>query len=309
MTVRSWRGCAALLAVGMGCGTPADTPAADSSSGDVTPTSTTDDPTVQPTVQPTMDPTMDPTVDPASSTTMDPTSDTGVPDTTESGEDSSTTEDTTTGEIQACSTFEQDCPDGLKCMPYDDSGGATWNATGCFPIADEPAALGEACEANGASGEDTCDEGLMCWGDPGECIAMCGGTPAVPECVEETSCTISNGGAVAVCLPACDPLLADCGDGEACYPVGPASFGCAPVGNAVQGEACAFINSCASGYLCAGGQVVADCNAQGCCTAYCDLSDPLDDCAGTGDGMECVAYYPEGMAPEGYESLGICAAL
>jgi hypothetical protein len=307
--MRAWRGCAALLAAGMGCAAPSDPTAADSSSsGDGPPTTTGEDPTVQPTVGSTVDPGT--TSADSSTTTIDAstTTDTGVLDTTESGEDATTTEGTT-GEIQDCSTFEQDCPDGFKCMPYDDTGGFIWNATGCFPIADEPAALGGACESNGASGVDTCDEGLMCWGEPGECVAMCEGTPNMPECGEQTSCTISNDGAVAVCLPACDPLLDDCGDGAACYAVGAGTFVCAPEGASGQGEGCQFVNSCASGFLCAAAQVVADCNAQACCTAFCDLADPLDDCAGTGDGMSCVAFFGDGMAPPGYESLGVCILL
>lgn len=303
MKTGSLRGCVASLVAAMGCTAPVDPSAADSSTGDVTPTSTSGEPIPDPSVDPSVDSTIDPST----------TTETGVPDTTESGEDSSTTtvDDTTTGGVLECSTFDQDCPEGFKCMPYDDAGGGTWNTTGCFPIVDEPVGLGEACEFinGGASGEDTCDEGLMCWGEPGECLALCGGTPAMAECPEQSACTISNGGAVAVCLPSCDPLLDECGEAQACYPVGPEAFGCAPAGGAGQGEACQFINSCAQGLMCAGGDIVAGCNAAGCCTAFCDTGDPTDDCADTGEGMACVPFFAEGMAPAGYESLGVCAAL
>lgn len=298
------RRCVVLLVVTVGCAAPVD-PAADgsSSSGDPTPPATTEGPNPDPTIDPSVDSTIDPSTTSESS---------GVPETSTSVDDTSTTDDTTTGGILECSTFEQDCPDGFKCMPYDDTGGGTWNTTGCFPIADDPVGLGETCEGigGGATGEDTCAAGLMCWGAPGgECLALCEGNPAMPQCGEATSCSISNGGAVAVCLPSCDPLLEDCGEGQACYAVGPAEFGCAPEGGAAQGESCTFINDCGSGLLCAGGEVVAGCESQGCCTAYCDLSDPTDDCSGTGEGMACVAMFAKGMAPEGLESVGICAAL
>ena len=43
------------------------------------------------------------------------------------------------------------------------------------------------------------------------------------------------------------------------------------------------------------------CDGAGCCTPFCDLTAPV--CP---DGLECLAFYEEGQAPQCFEDVGVC---
>jgi hypothetical protein len=158
----------------------------------------------------------------------------------------------------------------------------------------------------------------MCWNvDPetnlGVCVPFCMGSEANPICEDpSTTCTIANEGALILCLPNCDPLLQDCQEGEACYPVGD-TFVCGPDVSGEMGlfgEPCAFINVCDPGLFCAGPDIVPDCQgASGCCSSFCDTSDPeaSANCPGAAGGQECTPWFDEGQAPPGLENVGACA--
>ena len=268
-------------------------------------------------------------------TTIDPTNDTNPPGTGTGGESSGGAD--TAGETGAvflvppdgggvsfeCDLFAQDCPEGEKCMPWANDGGSSWNATRCSPIDDNPGQPGDECtvEGSGTSGIDSCDLGSMCWDvDPetniGSCVPMCTGDEANPICEDpDTSCSIANDGAIVLCLPACDPILQDCPEGQACYPIQDA-WVCAPDASGetgVYGDPCEFINVCDPGYICLDASTVptgqACEGAAGCCTAVCDLTDPQGDaqCEGAAGGQTCQPWYEEGNAPPGYEDVGACA--
>jgi hypothetical protein len=199
-------------------------------------------------------------------------------------------------------------------------GGSSWNATKCSPLDPMPGQPGDACtvEGSGDSGVDDCDIGSMCWDvdqetNMGTCVAFCQGSDANPSCDDPTTtCSITNGGVLILCLPTCDPLLQDCTDGNACYPLGDA-FVCAPDASGesgTYGEACEYLNVCDPGLFCANAAVVPDCQgSQGCCSEYCEFDDPeaSANCSGSAGGQECVAYFAEGMAPPGFENIGVCA--
>lgn len=219
-----------------------------------------------------------------------------------------------------CDMFAQDCPTGEKCMPYANDGGNSWNATRCSPIAENPGQPGDPCtvEGTGVSGIDDCDIASMCWDvDPetnmGVCVAMCTGDESNPICEDpDTSCAIVNEGALVLCLPACDPLLQDCADGQACYPVFE-DWQCVPDASGemgVYGDPCEYINVCDPGLACLGAAAVPDCQGSvGCCSEICDVTDPAGDaqCTGAPDGQTCQIWYEEGSAPPGYEDVGVCA--
>lgn len=224
------------------------------------------------------------------------------------------------GSVFECSPWEQDCPEGEKCMPWADDGGNSWNALRCSPLDPTPAAVGDACtvEGSGVSGIDDCDLGAMCWAvDPetnqGTCLAFCTGTPDAPACDDPTTqCTIENGGVLILCLPSCDPLLQDCADGDECIPSND-TFVCVvdsseDFGGA--GDPCEYLNVCDPGLMCAAAELVPNCNgASGCCTPFCDVTDAgaSMDCANTvGIEAECLPYFEEGQAPPGYEDVGVC---
>ncbi|MEX1367835.1 MAG: ribulose phosphate epimerase [Nannocystaceae bacterium] len=217
-----------------------------------------------------------------------------------------------------CDIFAQDCPDGEKCMPWAADGGSSWNATRCSPISENPGQPGDECtvEGSGTSGIDNCDIGGMCWDvDPetnvGTCVAMCTGDESNPICEDpDTTCTIANDGAIVLCLPSCDPLLQDCADGQACYPINEA-FACAPDASGemgASGDPCEFINVCDAGNFCLDASAWPGCAGSiGCCSPVCDLSDPAGDGQCPGMGQTCQAWYEEGAAPPGYEDVGACA--
>ena len=215
-----------------------------------------------------------------------------------------------------CDLWAQDCPEGEKCMPFGEGGTGTWNATGCFPVDDNPGQPGDSCtvEGSGTSGVDSCDIGVMCWDvDPetntGVCTAMCTNTPENPICTDaDTTCVIANSGLIILCLPVCDPILQDCPDGQGCYPIND-SFVCAPDVSGDQGavgDPCEFINTCDLGNAC----ISADAYGSGCvgvpscCGQLCDVDDPPV-CAELD--QECVPWYEEGTAPMGLDHVGVCS--
>ena len=264
----------------------------------------------------------------AASTTDEPEpepTDSGVVSTTgdpDDAEDTGTTgcsfvcpDDDNVGNL--CDMFAQDCPDEEKCMPWANDGGNVWNATRCVPIEDNPGQPGDECsvEGSGTTGIDTCDLGSMCWDvDPetniGTCVAMCTGDAASPLCEDPgTACVNVNDGAIVLCLPACDPLLQDCPDGQACYGIVDA-FTCVPDASGeagVYGDACEYINVCDPGLFCANADSVPNCQGSvGCCSEFCDLDDAAgnDQCSGVVGGQECVPW-TENPQP-GLESVGAC---
>ncbi len=108
----------------------------------------------------------------------------------------------------------------------------------------------------------------------------------------------------------CDPIAQNCADGQACYPLvdGFECFGISEAG--AQGDACAFIDVCDAGLFCANAAFVEGCmDDVGCCTAFCDLSNPADPCQDISPTMFCVPWYAEGEAPAGLESVGACLAV
>ena len=260
----------------------------------------------------------------------DPAAEEGSPPETESDTDdvdeSDTDDDCTficdddTPPIGECSVWDQDCPAGEKCMPWANDGGAAWNSTICTPVAGDPGQSGDECivEGSGVSGIDTCDQSLICWNvDPetsiGQCLAMCTGSEQNPVCDDpSTACVIANDGVLILCLPQCDPLLQDCGDGQACY-VSDDSFVCVPDASGPElgayGDPCEFTNACDAGLLCAGAVAVPDCDSASCCTEFCDLGadEPDAMCSGQSDGQICISVFDEGSTPPGADDFGFCA--
>ncbi|MCA9654907.1 MAG: ribulose phosphate epimerase [Myxococcales bacterium] len=213
-----------------------------------------------------------------------------------------------------CDIFAQDCPPGEKCMPWANDGSDVWNATRCSPIADNPGGVGDPCsvEGSGVSGIDDCALGHMCWDvDPetntGDCIAMCTGTPDDPVCADGQQCSISNDGALALCLTACNPLTQDCADGQGCYATPQGGFICSgTLEPGAWGDDCWQFADCDPGSLCIDASVVPDCTSGACCSPLCDLTIP-DTCPGIDQGVTCEPWLER--APPGYEDVGICVAL
>lgn len=215
-----------------------------------------------------------------------------------------------------CDIFAQDCPAGEKCMPWANDGGSSWNATRCSPIAEDPAGIGEACEVEGSgvSGLDNCEATAMCFNvDPetneGTCVAMCQGSYEDPQCSPDASCSIGAEGTLAVCIPHCDPLAADCGENQVCVPTsGDDAFSCLPgvADPLADGEACEFLNLCQSGSMCLSADAVGCDSEVGCCTPFCNVlvGEPNPACANPEH--ECLPWFEQGNPPPQLDNVGVC---
>lgn len=213
-----------------------------------------------------------------------------------------------------CDLLQQDCPDQEKCNPWADNGGSFWNAFRCVPIDPNPDDVGEPCTVEGSatSGIDSCVLGAMCWDvDPdsglGHCTPHCTGSYDAPTCDDpQRVCTIGGDGVLALCIAQCDPLDPDaCQEAEGCYPVDD-WFTCAPDASGPDGglfEVCEYINACDAGLMCTDAQSISACDesAAGCCTAYCNIDDPV--CP---DPTTCMPFFPKDQVPPGLESVGVC---
>jgi hypothetical protein len=212
------------------------------------------------------------------------------------------------GGVSECDPWTQDCPMGEKCVAYGSTGG-NWDANKCVAVTGDGAA-GDTCTYGGVvEATDDCDANTHCWdvmdvdGQPiGVCTAFCTGTADNPMCEPGTSCLIANDGSINLCITNCDPLLQDCGSGLACFWAN-GNFNCIFTTQDIPlGEPCGFINDCIAGTGCLTAEVMPNCNGSACCGSFCDLGDPTCPQAGT----ECSAFFEEGMAPPGYESVGVC---
>jgi hypothetical protein len=210
-----------------------------------------------------------------------------------------------------CDSFAQDCPEGEKCVPYASSG-YSWDALKCVPVLGEQAP-GESCTYSGAEAStDDCDATSFCWnvmdvgGEAiGTCTPFCTGTGDEPECPEGSACTISSDGVVYLCVSNCDPILQDCNDGLACY-WATNGFNCIFTTQDIPpGEPCGFINDCVAGNGCLTAEVLPSCADAACCSPFCDLS-LVDQTCDVLPGTACVAFFEQGMAPPGYENVGVC---
>ena len=243
--------------------------------------------------------------------------------TTETGSSSESTTDTTSADsadtlsfvpmddfaaVSECDPFMQDCPEGEKCVPYGSTGG-NWDANKCVPVTGS-GAVGDTCTWGGiVEATDDCGADSICWDVMdvdgqliGVCTPFCTGTADAPVCDPGSSCIIANDGSITLCLGTCDPLLQDCGDGLACFWAN-TDFNCIFTSQDIPtGEPCGFINDCIAGNFCADAAALPACNGSACCASYCDLTDPVCSVMGT----ECVSFFEEGMAPPGYEDVGVC---
>ncbi len=219
--------------------------------------------------------------------------------------------DTDGGGNIECDIWAQDCPEGEKCAPTGEQGGA-YDSTKCVPIDDNPAQSGDTCgvQDHPVSGEDSCDLGLLCWDvDPdsleGVCVDMCQGSPDNPVCSEpETACLIANDGVLILCLDTCDPLAQNCPDEQGCLFFNN-NFQCVPLADDIpNGDECEFVNVCVEGSACIGAESFPGCGGLGCCSPFCEVDAPV---VCPAPGMECVPWFEQGEAPPGYEDVGVCA--
>jgi hypothetical protein len=206
-----------------------------------------------------------------------------------------------------------DCPDGEKCTAYVmEPGYCCVDTNACVPIIGDKQ-FGDACTRTEMN--DDCDNTLFCMtttsgatGD-GVCLQLCDMSDATycanvgqPEAV----CTPFNDGVLPLCEGACDPLTQDCGMAWGCYPVDD-GFTCAgpayDPGEGQDGSDCFTIQSCEPGLACIAGDVLEGCTSASCCTSFCDTAGSGNECSAP---ESCEPYFEPGMAPPGYETVGLC---
>lgn len=248
------------------------------------------------------------TGDPTTSTTTT----TGEP--TTSTTDSPFVEDPDMGpQPNACDYHLEGCSPDQKCNVYAPQGESNvLGNLGCFPLDPNPKQIGEPCSTGELpnDGIDNCVAGAVCWNvddnGNGTCHGLCYPEPGTEDFMchgQAASCSLCQECAVGLCLPFCDPLQPDCGDGLICV-AHYDGFVCAPDasnGEAGDGVACEFINACNAGLMCGDGSRQEGCETNGCCTPYCDMNNP-DACPEPSE--MCAAVYEQ--PPEGYEHIGAC---
>ena len=118
-------------------------------------------------------------------------------------------------------------------------------------------------------------------------------------------CWVTSESALWLCLFWCDPLAQDCPDDYLC--VGSqGAFMCVIDASGEEGQysdPCEWTDACDPGLVCLNPEYVPGCQAGGCCSPFCDTS-KANTCPG--DGQECIAWFEEGMAPPGFEDVGVC---
>lgn len=290
---------ALLLTIACGPPRPTDESTGASSSTDDSDSSSTDDPDSSSTD------------DPDSSSTDDP--ETGEPSTTEA----ETTDETTfvpeydVVDLIECDKFEQDCPEGEKCVPYS-SEGFSWDANKCVPVLGEKGP-GEPCTYAGKTeATDDCDATSYCWDTQeidgeqlGVCRQFCTGSDDNPQCPEGSECALADDGVINLCLPICDPVAQDCEAGFGCYWAG-SDFSCVvAIEQLPIGAPCSSINDCAIGLGCMQAELLAACEGSACCASFCALELGDGPCEAAVPGTACVAFFAD-TAPLGYEHIGVC---
>lgn len=263
----------------------------------------------------------------SSGSTTTGTTDSGTTGTTDSGTSgtSATTSTTGSGFVQIDGGIEggcipgklDDCSEGEKCSAYVmEPGYCCVDTNTCVPIIGD-GAFGDECTRTEMN--DDCGNGLFCMTKTsgstgmGVCLQFCDVTNPT-DCADKglpsANCVSFNDGVLPLCEDPCDPLAQDCPDSTfGCYAVGDQGFTCTipgfdeGLGN--DGDECFTIQSCKPGLVCTDGTVVAGCNADTCCTQFCDLANGNGDCT---DAMElCEPYFEAGTAPPGYGDVGVCA--
>ncbi|RMG99084.1 MAG: hypothetical protein D6705_04210 [Deltaproteobacteria bacterium] len=206
-----------------------------------------------------------------------------------------------------CDPGDQDCPDGQKCTAI--AQGATRNHYTCVADGgDLPE--GEPCTKS-ADGIDGCAAGTLCVEDrldQGRCLGAClnDGDCSGGRCRQAPFDDVDY------CAAACDPLVDTCPPNMACTPIQDGFVCTFPYEDdtGVAGSSCdPFANrGCMPGLTCLQGTLIPGCGDAGCCTVFCNTTDPqaASECQsvfGT-PGVTCVEFF-SGPAP-GYEHVGVC---
>lgn len=227
---------------------------------------------------------------------------------------------------------EMSCPDGQKCSAAGRESshwGVYAGAPACFPVLGD-LQKGAPCDLgpDPDDGLDDCAANMVCvdWagGSAGTCREFCDPiyNYETGTCSDPTEFCFSPGCQdceLAICIPACDPLLTDCPQGQSCmqgYNAQYSGFACTEVTAELPGpgEPCDEYYLCGPGAQCVASESIANpacADAEVCCAAYCDM-ELANACPGKAQGETCQPYFPQPFDPQTqpwgvqYNRLGLC---
>ncbi len=187
---------------------------------------------------------------------------------------------------------DETCDEGETCRPWG-LPQDPYSARHC--AAPGPVASGEPCSLEPNSPWlDDCEAGAVCF--DGTCRALC-------EAEQDYACGQGHcyaENSLAVCLPGCNPLAADCADDEQCTHVG-ASFTCLDRASAAFfGPSDCAGTTCGPMELCVDADSLPGCSDDACCTSLCNSATP--DCA---VGLSCEDLWSDDQYPE-LADVGAC---
>lgn len=189
-----------------------------------------------------------------------------------------------------CDVLAQNCKPGEKCQVMEESW--PYVRIDCAPLAEKPLQEGEDCEPPSLPNGDPCDMGLECTEFSMKCERLCLNADGNFLCEQDETCVEIVVGHPGLCLPSCDPLIDDCGEGRSCK-FWEGSIFCIPwEDDAVYGDPCSSPIACAEGLFCTPeNSSVPNCDSiNGCCTTFCDpLADnPNENCPDFAEGQICT---------------------
>lgn len=187
---------------------------------------------------------------------------------------------TTGGGEFVCDIVAQDCPIGSKCVAFAATG-VELDGTHCVAMVDNPGVPGSSCTVTEqfVNQKDSCDEFSLCWfvqEGEGTCISICSDVSLLCSSPEAVCVNFGQSGLFNLCIDTCDPLDVDCPVHGTCFP-GFDVFLCTEVIKPVQttyGGICTGLTTCDDGLFCVPSGAVPGCEADQCCTIYCDTGSP-----------------------------------
>lgn len=197
-----------------------------------------------------------------------------------------------------CSTWNDDCPEGQKCLSVNEDEAA------CVDLVTEPASVGAACQ--GEKLDDPCVRGAYCF--LGVCHAYCECSEADPSCADPcATCAFFNGGQPPVCGIPCDPLSSSCEGDLSCKEFGTGRFVCTTdVYKGQLGDACLSGQFCAQGFTCVDSDAVPGCTHEACCSPLCEVGGSSTCVDMLGTDSRCVPFdNPTGCPDFG---IGVCVS-
>jgi hypothetical protein len=196
----------------------------------------------------------------------------------DSGDGDADTDADTGSPIFNCDPSEEmSCPEGQKCTVIESGGVPVYDCvpddTGLLPF--------EPCTPAPMTGQDQCPDNHVCLAPSpdsqmGLCLQLCTNDD---DC-DSALCIAPPDSLIPVCAAICDPLTPLCPGDQDCQRVRQTNFVCQyprPTDIGITADPCDIVDDagCAEGFVCETGGIIPECAGPSCCTALCDMTDPV----------------------------------